>query len=163
MSISYKDVSNERQWKATTGLSKEDFVLLRSAFAKAYEMLYEVGLQQGAENLKQEVVLSNYEECLYFVLFQLKNGLTNDCLGVIFGMDGSSAYRNFQKYLLVLELALHQQHALPRRSFCSVEEFQKYLKGEKEITCDVTEYPIQRPANKEKQKGSYSGKKKPYR
>jgi hypothetical protein len=163
MSVSYKDVRNERQWKATTGLSKEDFFSLCSAFAKAYELLHEVSLSQGAGNLQQDVVLSNYEECLYFVLFQLKNGLTNDCLGVLFGMDGSSAYRNFQRYVHVLESALHQQQALPRRSFSSVTEFQNYLKGEKEITCDVTEYRMERPSNKEKQKASYSGKKKPYR
>ena len=97
MSVSYKDVRNERQWKATTGLSKEDFFSLCSAFATTYELLHEVSLSQGAGNLQQEVVLSNYEECLYFVLFALKNGLTNDCLGVLFGMDGSSACRNFQR------------------------------------------------------------------
>jgi hypothetical protein len=160
MSISYKDVRNERQWKATTGLSKEDFFSLSTAFKKAYEMLHDVSLRQGVENLKQQVALNSYEDCLYFVLFQLKSGLTNDVLGVVFGLDGSVAWRNFQKYLQVLQLALQLEDALPKRSFGSVEEFQKYLKAEKEITADVTEYRIERPSDKEKQQANYSGKKK---
>ena len=69
MSVSYKNVRNERQWKATTGLSEQDFLALGTAFQKAYEMLHEVSLEQGAENLKQELALNSYEDCLYFVLF----------------------------------------------------------------------------------------------
>ena len=76
-------------------------------------------------------------------------------------MDGSNACRNFQKYLHVLELALRQQGALPKRSFQSVEEFKKYMKAEKEVVPDATEYRLERPADKEKQQDRYSGKKKP--
>jgi hypothetical protein len=160
MSVSYRNVRNERQWKATTGLSEVDFLALCKAFEKAYEMLHEVSLQQGAENLRQQLSLNSYEDCLYFVLFQLKTALTWDQLGVLFGMDGSSACRNFQKYLSVLELALRQENALPRRNFQTVLEFKKYLKAEKEIIVDVTEYRTERPADKEKQEQRYSGKKK---
>ena len=78
-------------------------------------------------------------------------------------MDGSNACRNFQKYLQVVELALHQESALPKRNFHSVDEFKKYLKTDKEIVLDVTEYRTERPSDKEKQKDRYSGKKKPTR
>lgn len=163
MAVSYKDVRNERQWKASTGLSKEDFFSLCTAFEKAYEMLHGISLMKGAENLNQQLALTKYEDCLYFVLFQLKNGLTGDCLGVLFSMDGSSASRNFRKYLAVLELALRVENALPKRSFQSVEEFKNYLKAEEEVSIDVTEYRAERPADTEKQKKRYSGKKKPIR
>jgi len=53
------------------------------------------------------------------------------------------------------------ERALPRRSFSSVKEFENYLKADKEIIADVTEYRIEHPADNEKQKESYSGKKKP--
>lgn len=162
MPFSYKDLKNDRQWKATTGVSEKDFASLCNAFGKAYEMKHEVSLEQGAINLGQELALPSYEDCLFFVLFQLKNGLTQDCLGPVFSMDGSSAWRNFQKYLQVLELTLKQEHALPKRHFTSVGEFVKYLHGEKEITLDVSEYAVERPADKEKQKQYYSGKKKTY-
>lgn len=163
MPVSYQDVRNERQWKATTGLSKEDFFSLCTAFGRAYEMLHEVSIEKSAENLRQDFALDNYKGALYFVLFQLKNDLTNDTLGVVFGMDGSSAWRNVEKYLQVLELALRLENALPKRHFQTVEEFKTYLRAEKELKVDVTEYRIQRPCEGEKQKESYSGKKKPYR
>jgi hypothetical protein len=163
MSVSYKDVRNERQWKATVGLSQPNFETLSAAFKKAYELQHELSLEYGTEEQKQGIALSTYPDALYFVLFQLKNGLTWDCLGVLFSMDGSNACRNFQKYLKVLELALRQEDALPRRSFQSVEEFKKYLKTDKEVIVDVTEYRVERPSDKGKQKDRYSGKKKPIR
>lgn len=133
---------------------------LGEAFARAYEMLHGVSVEQAAKNLSQTFALPTRQDCLFFVLFQLKNGLTQNCLGPIFGMDGSSAWRNFHKYTVVLEVALRQQNALPRRHFTSVEEFTTYLRGEKEVTLDVSEYPIERPRDTERQKENYSGKKK---
>lgn len=160
MSYSCKNLRNNQQWKATTGLSEKDFVTLSEAFRNAYELMHGVSLQQAATNLQQEFILSTYQDCLFFVLFQLKNGLTQDCLGPLFGMDGSSAWRNFHKYSLVLQQALRQQNALPKRQFQSVEEFTSYLRGEKEITLDVSEYLMQRPKDREMQQDWYSGKKK---
>jgi hypothetical protein len=125
-------------------------------------MRHGVSLEQSANYLAQNFALPTYKDCLFFVLFQLKNGLTQDCLGPMFGMDGSSAWRNFHKYILVVELVLKQQNALPKRHFESVRAFTQYLREEKEITVDVTEYPIERPKDNEEQKECYSGKKKTY-
>ena len=133
MSTSYKDIRNERQWKATTGLSETDFFSLSVAFKNAYEMMYEKRLVQDVENINKKVALSSYADCLYFVLFQLKNGLTNDCLGVLFSMDGSYAQRKFIKLLEVLELTLRQKDVLPKRSFQSLKEFIKFLGEEKKL------------------------------
>jgi hypothetical protein len=160
MAISYKDIRNERQWKAMTGLSQQEFTSLSNAFGIAYEQIHGVALQQGAANLGKEVVLSTYADCLFFTLFELKTAQSFDCLGVLFHMDGSSAQRNFVKYLQLVELALQQQGALPRRSFSSLSEFKKYVQGEEELIVDATEMRIQRPAAKEKQQQRYSGKKK---
>ena len=160
MASSYKDIRNERQWKAMTGLSQQEFTSLSSAFGIAYEQINGIALQQGSANLGREVVLSTYADCLFFTLFELKTAQSFDCLGVLFHMDGSSAQRNFVKYLQVLELALQQQGALPRRSFSSLSEFKKYVQGEEELIVDATEMRIQRPAAKEKQQQRYSGKKK---
>ena len=107
--------------------------------------------------------MSSYADCLYFVFFELKTGLTHDCLGVVFNMDGSSALRNFQKYLAVLQQALQQQQALPRRHFQTLEEFKKYFRSEPELITDVTEIRTERPSDKQIQQDRYSGKKKPYR
>jgi hypothetical protein len=160
MATSYKDIRNERQWKAMTGLSQQEFTSLSSAFGIAYEQINGIALQQGAANLVKEVVLSSYADCLFFTLFELKTAQSFDCLGVLFNMDGSSAQRNFVKYLQVLELALRQQGALPRRSFSSLSDFKKYVQGEEELIVDATEMRTQRPAVKQQQQQRYSGKKK---
>src|SRR3954451_4035366 len=133
MASSYKDIRNERQWKAMTGLSQQEFTSLSTAFGSAYETINGIALQQGAVNMGKEVVLSSYEECLYFTLFELKTAQSFDCLGVLFNLDGSSAQRNFTKYLQVVELTLQQQGALPRRSFANLTEFRKYLQDEQEL------------------------------
>src|SRR5215210_4572187 len=83
MGVNYKEVRNDRQWKATTGLSQAEFNSLTLAFGQAYERLHQISLEQGAQQLKQELALSSYADCLYFVLFELKTGLTHDCLGVV--------------------------------------------------------------------------------
>jgi hypothetical protein len=160
MATSYKEIRNERQWKAMTGLSQQEFTSLSSAFGIAYEQINGIALQQGATNLGKAVVLSSYEECLFFTLFELKTAQSFDCLGVLFNMDGSSAQRNFIKYLQVVELALQQQGALPRRSFPSLSEFKKYVQGEEELIVAATELRTQRPAAKQQQQQRYSGKKK---
>jgi len=160
MATSYKDIRNERQWKAMTGLSQQEFASLSSAFGTAYEQINGIALQQGAANLGKEMVLSSYEDCLFFTLFELKTAQSFDCLGVLFNMDGSSAQRNFVKYLHILELALQQQDALPRRSFSSLSDFKKYVQGQEELIVDATEVRTQRPAARQEQQQRYSGKKK---
>src|SRR3954470_1601301 len=160
MATSYKEIRNERQWKAMTGLSQQEFTSLSTAFGIAYETINGIPLQQGAVNLGKAVVLSSYEYCLFFNLFELKTAQSFDCLGVLFSMDGSSAQRNFVKYLQVLELSLQQKGALPRRSFSSLSDFKKYVQGEEELIIDATELRTQRPADKDKQQQRYSGKKK---
>jgi hypothetical protein len=160
MATSYKEIRNERQWKAMTGLSEQEFISLSTAFGIAYEKINDVTLQQGIINLSKEVVLSSYEDCLYFTLFELKTAQSFDCLGVLFNMDGATANRNFIKYVQVVALALQQQGALPRRSFASLNDFKKYLQAEEELIVDATEMRTQRPAAREKQQQYYSGKKK---
>jgi len=163
MGISYKEVRNDRQWKATTGINGVEFSCLTSAFGQAYENLHAISLEAGAKNLKQELALPSYADCLYFVLFQLKTALSFDSLAVVFNMDGATAHRNFEKYLTVLQQALRQKNALPYRRFETVADFTKYLRSEPELIADVTEIRTERPADKEKQQERYSGKKKALR
>ena len=143
-----------------TGLSQQEFTSLSSAFGIAYEQINGIALQQGAANLGKAVVLSSYEDCLFFTLFELKTAQSFDCLGVLSTWMGSSAQRNFVKYLQVLELSLQQQGALPRRSFSGLSDFKKYVQGEEELIIDATEMRTQRPAAKAQQQQRYSGKKK---
>lgn len=161
MQLNINDLKNSRQWQSAIGLSSEKFHNLLKTFELCYEKQHKVSLSVGLTNLGIEnPILKDYTACLFFVLFQLKNGLTFDVLGLVFGTDGGNAQRNFNRYLEVLELALHERGYVPKREFTDEQDFLSYLQTEKEVIFDGTEFPIERPSEKEAQKKAYSGKKK---
>ena len=49
-----------------------------------------MNIQELSLNLKTEFLLPTYEDCLFFVLFQLKNGLSYDSLGLLIDIDGGN-------------------------------------------------------------------------
>ncbi len=108
--LNYRTISTERQFKDSTGYSKAKFEILLLDFEKAYErdkgMSYETYLK---ENVMEEVKLKTLGDILFFVLFQLKNGLIWGSLGVIFEMSESTAHRNFEKYSKLLEQTLEKK------------------------------------------------------
>jgi len=161
MPISYKDVRNDRQWKASTGLSEQQFKSLVKLFEKAYEQLFGVSMLERQNNSTNESTFKTYEDLLFFSLYSLKSGLTYDLLGLTFGLDGANAYQNQALGLRVLRAALEQGGHMPKRAYQSVEDFKEHWSEENEILLDVTEQRRQRPGNQEDQKEDYSGKKKP--
>ncbi len=149
-----------RLWQSTTGLSKKQFDILVIKFQNCYESYYNSTLTAVFCHLSvQNPILPTYEACLFFVLFQLKNGLTFDVLGFIFNTDGSNAHRNFERYLFVLEMTLENEQMLPKRLYKTVEDLIIHLADESDLIFDGTEFPIERPTDNEKQKKSFSGKK----
>ena len=158
--LSHKSVKNERQWKSVTGLSSEKFYTLCTLFSKEYEKIYELDISQISSNLKKDFLLQTNEDCLFFVLFQLKNALSYDSLALLIGTDGSNAQRNFERYLAILDLTLTQADMTPKRAFTGVAEFEEYLKEIDDIILDATEHLTQRPKGYDAQKEVYSGKKR---
>ena len=157
--LSYQHVCNDRQWRATSGLTKTQFDLLTDHFEESYEFIYGLSIKQLADNSDVELKLTTYHDCLFFVLFQLKNGLTYDSLGLLIHTDSSNAQRCFEKYLHLLELTLEQQGVMPRRNFSRPAEFEAFLKENKDIILDGSEQPTQRPVKQQAQEDAYSGKK----
>ena len=149
-----------RLWKSTTGLSEKQFDILLAKFQICYENYHKTTLSEGFNSLNiKNPILDTYEICLFFVLFQLKNGLTFDTLGFVFNTDGSNAHRNFERYLFVLEMTLKEAQMLPKRTYKTVEDLIAHLADESDLIFDGTEFPIERPSDKEKQKNAFSGKK----
>lgn len=157
--LDYRKIKSGRQWKSSTGLSEKHFGQLSVLFGQTYEFYEGVGIEEASIRLGTELLLPTYSDCLFFVLFQLKNGLCYDNLGLLIDTDGTNAQRNFEKNLLLLERTLERKGCLPKRNFKTVAEFKDYLQNEKEIILDASEQPTQRPKNYEKQKEHYSGKK----
>ena len=160
MAISYKEIRNERQWRASTGLTEDQFFQLAELFGNAYTEIFDESLDSRQEGSSSESTFKTYEDLLFFGLYSIKSGLTYDLLGLNFGLSSSNAYKNQSLVIRVLETTLDHAGHMPQRAFQSEEAFKEYLANEPTILVDVTEQRTQRPGNKEDQKQGYSGKKK---
>ena len=158
--LNHKIVKSERQWKSVVGVSSLQFHKLCKEFGVSFEQIYQINIQELSLNLKTEFLLPTYEDCLFFVLFQLKNGLSYDSLGLLIDTDGGNAHISFEKYLTVLESSLVRIGKMPKREFNNLAEFEIYFKENKDIILDATEHPTQRPKDYNAQKELYSGKKR---
>jgi hypothetical protein len=159
MKSDYRKLRNVRQWKSTTGLSQEQFEFLSKVFAQSYYSIYGKTIEERQSESSEEARFKTEADLLFFVLFCLKTGLTQDVLGFVFEIDGSTVSRNRKFGLRILQASLHQLGVCPKRNFESVEEFEEYFKEHPKLLVDGTEQAIQRPKDKERQKEMYSGKK----
>lgn len=158
--MNWQTPRDDRQFKASMGLSKKEFHYLVAGFKKTYKHLYESELGEGIENIDQELWLKTYEDCVFLVLFQLKNDLTNDVLGTVFGVSRATANTNFLRYLKVLHQTLIDLGHMPKRKFKNVSEFKAHFKGKGRLLIDATDQQVDRPKDQKEQKARYSGKKK---
>ena len=157
--MNYLEINSERQFKDATGFSKSDFQSLlkdyEQTFLEEYQQTYEEYIE---ENVFFAPKLRTLGECLFFVLFQNKNGLIWGSLGLVFGMAGSTARDKFKIFSDLLEMALEKK-VMPRRSFGDGDDFKEHVKGANEIIFDGFENLTERPKGHENQKVKYSGKK----
>lgn len=162
MSASYKTLTTDRQWKATTGLSKKKFRELTKSFKSTFISVFGIELYERQSNSSVEAHLKSYQDYLFFILFSLKSGLTYDALGFVFGMSGSNAMKIQREGIQLLSMALTSLEVMPKRVFEDVKTFEASIPQDDIIKIDGTEQPIQRPGNQADQKNQYSGKKKTY-
>lgn len=161
MNLSIKALKTDRQWRSATGLDHQRFAKLLGWFEQSYRQIYDKSIEERQAECPDEPALSTYSDLLLFTLFSFKSGLSYDLLGFTTGMDGSTAKRNQDIGIAVLEQALISSGHAPKRSFSSIEEFKTYFSKKGIILIDATEQRTQRPADAEYQKQMYSGKKKP--
>jgi len=159
MTTTYQTLRNTRQWKATTGLTKDQFNHLSEKFGEAYEDIFGKTLEVRQGNGTVESAFRTASDLLFFLLFSLKTGLGQDALGFIFDLDGSNVNRRKKLALRIMHVTLTKLGVMPKREFEDVEEFKAYFKEHKSLILDGTEQRVQRPSNQEEQKDFYSGKK----
>ncbi|MCP3944549.1 MAG: transposase [Desulfobacteraceae bacterium] len=161
-------VRDDRQFKALTGVSQEQFEKLRKFFAGVYEEMlqnaYEEAVGRGERKRKRgggrKGSLPTVGEKLFFVLYYLKVYPTFDVLASAFGMSRSKACENLHKIMPILHETLRRIGVVPIRRFESVEELKKVCEGIDIIIIDAVERAHRRPGDAEKQSSMYSGKKK---
>ena len=159
MESNYRKLRNDRQWRSTTGMSEEQFEILSNQYAKSYYSIYGKTMEQRQSESSEEARFKRESDLLFFVLFCLKTGLTQDVIGFVFEIDGSTVSRNRRFGVRLLQAALHNLGVYPKREFVNVEEFEAYFKKHPKLLIDGTEQAVQRPKNGERQKEMYSGKK----
>lgn len=156
-----EELTTERKWRSVIGLPEGKFRKLLLTFEIAYKKVFGKTFEERQNDVEvKNTKIGNCETLLFLTLFALKNNMTFDVLGFVFGLDGSNAKRNIQVGIEVLGVALETEQLLPKRNFSNVEEFKKYFADIEELIIDGTEQAIERPSDKEAQKDCYSGKKK---
>ena len=114
--IDYKNITNQRQFKAATGKSRQEFELLSqdlvAYYCEEYGRTYEEYIE---EEVYETPKLKHLEEALFFVLFQMKNDMTWDSLGAVFKMSGGAAHTNFKTFSGLLEDMLEKKNDAQKR------------------------------------------------
>jgi hypothetical protein len=155
---------DERLLRAMTGLNHKALEELKPSFAQA---LAEAPIPRRSEQPRERRVgggrkprLASVEDKLLYILFYFKCYPTFDLAGLLFDLDRSQANRWMHRLQPVLEAALGQRLALPKRKLRSLEEFVEAFPAVERVILDATERPIQRAKDQEQQREDYSGKKK---
>lgn len=160
MSISHKNISTDRQWRSATGLSEQKFSFLAGELGKVYQERYGVSVEEKMRNVKQQFIFTTYEEMLFFVLFILKNTLTWDNAGLVFGISGGDAHLNFTRFFPLLQTALERLNCLPIRDLKDWHKVRSECSKQLVLLMDGSELPVQRPVDEQHQEQAFSGKKK---
>lgn len=66
MAISYKEIRHERQWKASTGLTEEQFLQLAQLFGQAYEKLFGVSMEERPGGGIERVSVQHLPPGIYY-------------------------------------------------------------------------------------------------
>jgi hypothetical protein len=166
MSSILEQYQDEREFRALTGVSREEFRRLLPVFTESYEALLWEAYDTNRANRQrqpgggQKGTFKTMDIKLFFILYYWKVYPTYDVLGDRFGVDGSKACTNVHKLWPVLERTLKKLGVMPIRSVAGVDELREAFQGVKELFIDATEREVVRPQDQETQQMMYSGKQK---
>src|SRR5688572_23312495 len=96
MKLSISDLKTNREWRATIGLDEKKFTELKPIFEKKYQEIFQESIEEKRSRSPMACTVQTCEELLLLTLFSLKSGLTYDVLGVVLGMNGTTAKRNLE-------------------------------------------------------------------
>ena len=142
----FADAKSDRDFRATTGLSKDEFDQLNMVFSAYYSPN---SLEDIPEGFGRQTVFQQSNEALFFLLYHHKTAVTYDVLGLNFGISRAAAYTTVASLKPILKQVLHQLSALPKRLFQTQTEVDDYFLGVADLSIDATEMLTQRPGNQQ--------------
>jgi hypothetical protein len=155
---------DDRLLRALTGLNLKAFEALKPTFAQA---LAEAPVPRRSKAPRERLVgggrqprLATAEDKLTYILFDCKCYPTFDLAGLLFDLDRSQANRWMYRLQPVLEAALGQPLALPKRKLHSMAKFVEAFPEVERVILDATERPVERAKDNEQQREDYSGQQK---
>lgn len=150
----YHNATNDRKYKAATGLDQAQFEELYQLFAPFYT-------PKNEQIYGQQVppVLTDKREALFFILHYYKAYPTLQNMGTYFGFSDYAASVYIERLKPCLTAALRVQTWENNAVFRSQKEFDDMFAGVEDLVIDVTEIPIERSVNQQVQKNHFSGKK----
>ena len=143
----FSNVKSDRQFRATTGLSKLEFNELSTSFFNHYTPSILTDFPEGFGN---NSTFQDPGEALFFVLYHHKVNCTYDVLGLSFGIARVTAHNCVSFFKKILKKTLESESVMPMRIFSGVSEMESYLSGVEEIFIDSTESPAERPQGEHK-------------
>jgi hypothetical protein len=160
-------IRDDRQMKALTGLSQDQFDHLLPFFRAIYETTqhrtYEAGVDSGTRRRKPgggaKGKLPTMAEKLQFVLYYSKTYPTFDVLGTQLAMARSKAHENLHKLSPILYDTLVHLDLMPYRELSTPEALKAALQGGDRLLIDATERAYHRSQEAAKPREHYSGKK----
>jgi hypothetical protein len=150
---------DDRLLRALTGLNLKALTALQPSFAQALD---EAPISRRSQQPRERSVgggrkprLASVEDKLIYILFYVKCYPTFDLAGLRFDLDRSQANRWMHRLQPLLEAALDQQLALPKRTLSSMSEFIAAFPEVERVIMDATERPMQRAKDNDKQRDDY--------
>src|SRR3989440_5350937 len=148
-------IRDDRQMKALTGLSQDQFDHLLPIFSDMYQSsqqkTYEEGRASGTRRRKpgggSKGKLPTMAEKLQFVLYYYKTYPTFDVLGTQFAMARSKANEHLHKLSPVLYDNLVHLEMMPHRECATPEDLRAALQGGDRLLIDATERAYHRSAD----------------
>ena len=108
--MDFRKIKTTRQFRDCISMSRNEFDMLSQDFKKYYTEKYNQTYEEYIRTEVQETPkFLNLSDALFFVLFQKKNDLIYGSLGATFGMDGSSAHLNYNRFNELLEETLKKK------------------------------------------------------
>ena len=127
----YHNLRTERQYKATTALSRKEFDHLYSYFQKYY-----VHKPANPHPGTPQPVLTDSREALFFVLHYLKAYPTLECMGLYFGIGVQTVSDYLKRTKACLRASLEEMGQMPPPCLLASRTLTRLLKGW--TTCSLT-------------------------